>query len=79
MIKGAIPTTLIYKSQCSLILAYMQILANNRYQYAYVTKFTSESLLARNEPYKIDSSNRAYDSPLAVLLSVDFTGVIAIL
>lgn len=57
----------------------MQILANNRYQYAYVTKFTSESLLARNESYKIDSSNRAYESPLAVLLSVDFTGVIAIL
>lgn len=77
MIKGAIPTTLFYKSQCSLILAYMQYLANN--QYGYVTKFTSESLLARNESYKIDSSNRAYESPLAVLLSVDFTGVIAIL
>lgn len=47
MIKGAIPTTLFYKSQCSLILAYMQYLANN--QYGYFTKFTSESLLARNE------------------------------
>lgn len=54
----------------------MQYLANN--QYGYVTKFTSESLLARNESYKIDSSN-GYESPLAVLLSVDFTGVIAII
>lgn len=76
MIKGAIPTTLFFNSQSSLILAYMQYLANN--QYGYVTKFTSESLLARNESYKIDSSN-GYESPLAVLLSVDFTGVIAIL
>lgn len=54
----------------------MQYLANN--QYGYVTKFTSESLLARNESYKIDSSN-GYESPLAVLLSVDFTAVIAII
>lgn len=50
----AIQTTLFYKSQCSLTLAYMQYLANNRYQYAYVTKFTSESLLAKYESYKID-------------------------